>query len=214
MSDPQGELRRWINESLRHRGHGSGIVLAKRIGIEPEMLSRMKNTDGTKEMRSISAHLIPPMAEFFDSIPPDFEPLADLRCKNCRYPAMLQEGRGEPEHGGVAMAEKTKEITIKIETPQQGTLIVGDNNTITTHNSQSVAAGTTLSPEQAVKLDIAVKEVAAACKAEPAEIWKDLCAALEVTDSALIAREAFPAAEKILHRWKGGAIREAVNEKG
>ena len=110
--------------------------------------------------------------------------------------------------------EKPKEITIKIETPQQGTLVVGDNNTVTTHNSQTVASGTALSAEQALKLDSDVKEVAAAKQAEPDEVWKELCAALEVPDSVLITREAYPAAEKILLAWKGRAIRNAVNEGG
>jgi len=83
-----------------------------------------------------------------------------------------------------------KSITVNVEAPN-GTLIVGDSNTVTTYNNSQIETGTTLSPEQAMKLDKLVKEIADHRKEEVTAVWQKLCAAVEVTDSRFITSELF-----------------------
>lgn len=213
MGDPQHGIRVWMESELARMGHGSSRLLARHLGIKPHVVSKLKNTDGMKETRRIEAHIVPSLAVFFGSIPPGFERVADLKCNSC---ALYDKAKcsGPDKKTAMANDKQPKGITIKIETPQQGTLVVGDNNTVTTTNNQTVMSRTTLSPEQALRLDQDVKEIAAAKKADVSEVWKDLCTALDVPDSALITREIYPIAEKVIARWKGAAIRTAINEKG
>lgn len=213
MADPQHDIKVWISEELNKIGYGAAQKLAHHLGVKPDYISRLKNLDGTKQMRRIDAHMVPSLACFFDSIPPGFDEVAEIKCKTCTAFAIIHHGGGIDVRTK-PMADKPKEITIKIETPQQGTLVVGDNNTITMHNNQTITSGAAISAEQALKLDTDVKDVAAARGAESDSVWQYLCSALDVPDSALITREVFPAAEKILARWKGGAIRNAINESG
>lgn len=213
MSDPQHDIKVWISEELDRIGYGAAQKLARHLGVKPDYISRLKNTDGTKQMRRVDAHMVPSLACFFGSIPPGFDEVAEIKCKTCAVFDRITHGGGNAARTS-AMTDKPKEVTIIIETPQQGTLVVGDNNTVTTHSSQAIISGTALSAEQALKLDTDVKGVAAVRGSEPDSVWQDLCEALSVPDSALITREVFPAAEKILARWKGGAIRDAVNESG
>lgn len=213
MADPQHAMKEWIADELDRRGRGAAQMLARHLGVKPDYITRLKNTDGTKQMRRVDAHMVPSIACFFDSIPPGFDEVAEIKCKTCAAFDRVTHGGGNTARTR-AMTDKPKEVTIIIETPQQGTLVVGDNNTVTTHNSQTTMTGTALSAEQALKLDTDVKDVAAASGTELDNVWRDLCEALDVPDSALITREVFPAAEKILAYWKGRAIRNAINENG
>lgn len=216
MADPQIQIRQWLDLSLKSHGSGAARQLASELGVSPEAVSRMRNTNGFREMRRIEADLIPAMAQFFGSIPPGFEPIAEIKCKTCP-----DYGRNQHWDGGVASkkeiqmpSEVPKHVTVKIETPQQGALVVGDNNTVTIQNSQVATKGPALSAEQALHLDNAAKEVAATRHVDTTDVWAELCSALDVPDSALITREMYPAADKILTAWKARATREAVNQKG
>lgn len=74
MSDPQALLRLWLISNLRERGAGACAALAARLGVPKSMISKMKCIDGGKECRSIPAHVIPAMAEFFGEWPPGYAP--------------------------------------------------------------------------------------------------------------------------------------------
>ncbi len=65
MSDPQHELRTWLQQELAKRPHGTKGKLAKFIGVTPDMLSRILNTEPGKETRSIKWHELELMREFF-----------------------------------------------------------------------------------------------------------------------------------------------------
>lgn len=107
---------------------------------------------------------------------------------------------------------KERPIKIEINTPQQGTLIVGDNATVTTNNYQIV--GLPISPKQTLELDKSVRKIAESRDEDADAVWKQLCSTLEIADSALLTKELFPAAQKILHSWEQEAVRSAVNKKG
>lgn len=213
MADPQAALRQWIVEGLNKKGHGSGRELARRIGVGPEVLTRMKNTDGLKETRRIEAHMIPAIAEFFETIPPGFEEVANLKCVTCAVSAknvVVIDGQGAQK----AMPDKGKSVTVNIDPPQNSTLVIGDNNTVTTNNTQVIGTGSQLTPEDTLKLNAAVEDVAAARGSSADEVRRELCSALQIADAALITSAIYPAAEKILASWKEDAVRDAVNEKG
>lgn len=213
MADPQAALRRWIVEGLDKKGRGSSRELAKRIGIEPEVLSRMKNTDGFKETRRIDAHMVPVIAEFFGTIPPGFDKLTNLNRVTYSAPGksvVTIENPGEQKN----MPDRGKTVTVHVDPPHNSTLVIGDNNTVTTNNTQIVGGGAALSPEQIEALSEAIESVATARDAAPDDVRKELCAALKIADPALITGEIFPAAEKMLATWKEEAIRTVVNEKG
>lgn len=78
MSDPQDALRLWLVRKLDERGYGSSQALADYLGTDPQVVSRMKNRDGSKQMRNIEAHFIPRLATFFGEVPPGFEILTEL----------------------------------------------------------------------------------------------------------------------------------------
>jgi hypothetical protein len=210
MADPQAALRQWIVDGLQRKGHGSGRELARRIGIEPQVLSRMKNTDGLKETRRIEAHMIPAIAEYFGTIPPGFENVADLRCAACERSAIY-------DNGGKASGERemsdTKKVTINIQSPKQGTLVIGDNNTVSTTNTLSLT-GEEISADDMMRLDDQVAAISDGRKIDKSEVWRELCSAISIPDPALITNEVLPAVEKILAKWKGDVIREAVDNKG
>ncbi len=65
MSDPQRELRVWLQDQLAERGHGAKGALAKRLGVAPGVVSRMLNLDPSKESRQILAHEIDVIRDFF-----------------------------------------------------------------------------------------------------------------------------------------------------
>lgn len=65
MSDPQHDLRIWLQQELAKRPHGTKGKLAKFIGARPDAITRMANTDPQKETRAIEAHELELMREFF-----------------------------------------------------------------------------------------------------------------------------------------------------
>lgn len=65
MSDPQREIRLWLQEELAQRPHGTKGLLAKFLGVRPDAITRMANTDPHKETREIRAHELVKMREFF-----------------------------------------------------------------------------------------------------------------------------------------------------
>lgn len=206
MADPQAALRQWIVEGLKRKGHGSSKELARRIGVGPEVLTRMKNTDGIKETRRIEAHMVPIIAAFLGTPPPGFEAVIDLRCSTCQIPAIHRSRTiREP-------ASMPKGITVNIEKPRQSTLIIGDNNAVTINHGRA-GLGQPLTPDQMLQLDSEVNDVAAARGANPQEIWTQLCRALQVADPALIHQDLLAPAEQILARWKGSAIQDVIDSK-
>ncbi len=214
--DPQHELRVWIDDELRRLGYGSSNKLARFLGVDPHTVSRMKNRNGLKETRRIEADMVPKLAEFFGCIPPGFRSFNEIRCRICPIDATVG-ATGDRTAREVDMPSSnngSKERTIKIEiqTPQQGTLIVGNNNTIVTNNFNG--EGVPMSPSQALDLEESIQKIAEARKSEPMTIWKELCAALNIADSALITRELVPTAQLLLAKWEQDAVRSAVNEKG
>jgi hypothetical protein len=210
VMDPQHDLRIWIDAELKKMGYGSAHRLAKHLGVDPHTVSRMKNVDGYKESRRIEADMIPKLARFFGCIPPGFRGFNKIRCKNCPLNGRVTTGGWNEDEVDMPNSKPEKPVKIEIKTPQQGVFVIGDNNTITTHNHQ--ISGSSMSPEQTIQLDESVKRVAASRHQETSVVWKDLCAALEVADSALITKEVFPAAQKILSGWEQDAVRAAVNE--
>lgn len=65
MSDPQREIRLWLQEELAKRPHGTKGLLAKHLGVRPDAITRMANTNPHKETREIRAHELVMMREFF-----------------------------------------------------------------------------------------------------------------------------------------------------
>lgn len=65
MSDPQHDLRIWLQQELAKRPHGTKGKLAKFIGVRPDAITRMANADPQKETRAIEAHELERMREFF-----------------------------------------------------------------------------------------------------------------------------------------------------
>lgn len=65
MSDPQHDIRVWAQAELAKRGHGAKGALAKSLGVRPDAITRMTNTDPKKETREIRAHEYELMRKFF-----------------------------------------------------------------------------------------------------------------------------------------------------
>ncbi|MBY8918794.1 S24 family peptidase [Nitratireductor sp. L1-7-SE] len=65
MSDPQHEIRLWMQEQLNQSPHGTKGRLAKHLGVRPDAITRMANTDPKKETREIRAHELDLMRAFF-----------------------------------------------------------------------------------------------------------------------------------------------------
>lgn len=206
--DPQHDLRVWIKQHLKRQGRGSSHRLARFLNVDPHTVTRMKNVDGLKETRRIEADMIPKLAAFFGCIPPGFRTLNKFRCANCTENGNIHRKSLEAAMPG----SKERPIKIEINTPQQGTLIVGDNATVTTNNYQIV--GLPISPKQTLELDKSVRKIAESRDEDADAVWKQLCSTLEIADSALLTKELFPAAQKILHSWEQEAVRSAVNKKG
>ncbi|MER8560142.1 hypothetical protein [Mesorhizobium sp. M0578] len=66
MSDPQHNLRIWLQQELAKRPHGTKSQLAQFIGARPDAVTRMANIDPKKETRAIEAHELELMRQFFD----------------------------------------------------------------------------------------------------------------------------------------------------
>lgn len=65
MSDPQLEIRLWLQEELAKRPHGTKGKLAIHLNVRADAITRMANTDPAKESREIRAHELVLMREFF-----------------------------------------------------------------------------------------------------------------------------------------------------
>lgn len=65
MGDPQHEIRIWLKDQLASRGRGAKGKLAAHINVRPDAITRMMNTDPSKEMREIKAHELEGMRSFF-----------------------------------------------------------------------------------------------------------------------------------------------------
>lgn len=77
MASDQDIYREWLRRQLEARGRGSRAELARFLGLStPNPISRMLNTDGSKETRQISASELGRMAIFFKKTPP--MPLSNL----------------------------------------------------------------------------------------------------------------------------------------
>ncbi|RUU24879.1 hypothetical protein EOD08_24230 [Mesorhizobium sp. M6A.T.Ca.TU.002.02.2.1] len=74
MSDPQHDLRIWLQQELAKRPHGTKKKLAEFVGVRPDAITRSANTDPNKETRAIDAHEIKLMREFFSQDEPATEP--------------------------------------------------------------------------------------------------------------------------------------------
>ena len=68
MSDPQNEIRIWMQEELAKRPHGTKGRLAKFLGVRADAITRMANLDPKKETREIKAHEIDMLRQFFDEV--------------------------------------------------------------------------------------------------------------------------------------------------
>lgn len=65
MTDPQHEIRLWLQSELAKGGHGIKSTLAAFLGVRPDAITRMANTDPEKETREIRAHELDAMRGFF-----------------------------------------------------------------------------------------------------------------------------------------------------
>lgn len=65
MSDPQKEIRSWLQQELASRPHGTKGALAKFLGVRADAITRMANMDPNKETREIRAHELELMRQFF-----------------------------------------------------------------------------------------------------------------------------------------------------
>lgn len=65
MSDPQQDIRLWMQEELSKRPHGTKGRLAKFLNVRADAVTRMMNTDPAKETREIKAHELELLRQFF-----------------------------------------------------------------------------------------------------------------------------------------------------
>jgi len=97
MSDPQYEIRLWMQSELEVRGHGAKRELADFLNLRPDAITRMMNTDPDKETREIRGHELVKMESFFGSRP------ASARQRERLIPIVGKAGAG-PD-GSVLFAE-------------------------------------------------------------------------------------------------------------
>ncbi|WP_262516491.1 S24 family peptidase [Agrobacterium tumefaciens] len=74
MQDPQYEIKSWLDQKLKLSPRGTASALAKKIGVSPTMLSRMR--PDTAEPRKISVQEIEGIARFFQDLPPGYKEMA------------------------------------------------------------------------------------------------------------------------------------------
>lgn len=71
MTARNDEIREWLRQQLDAVGHGAKQRLAKYLGFpRSDAITRMLNTDPTKETREIKAHELALMREFFHADTP------------------------------------------------------------------------------------------------------------------------------------------------
>lgn len=68
--DLKDQIRIWIKDQLAAQGHGAKGRLAEFLGVRPDIITRMLNTDPDKETRVIRAEELVKISEFFGSPPP------------------------------------------------------------------------------------------------------------------------------------------------
>lgn len=70
MTDQRKILAQWISDNLKAMGHGSKGKLADFLGVRPDAVTRMLNTEPGKELRDISATELVQIGQFFKKTPP------------------------------------------------------------------------------------------------------------------------------------------------
>jgi phage repressor protein C with HTH and peptisase S24 domain len=70
MTDPQHEIRLWLQEKMAEAGHGVRGQLANFVGVRPDAITRMANTDPDKETREIRGHELQRLEAFFREAAP------------------------------------------------------------------------------------------------------------------------------------------------
>lgn len=116
MSDPQHDIRVWMQDNLARLPHGAKGRLAKHLGVRPDAITRMANTDPGKETREIRAHEHTLMIDFFSAEIPHDE--ADETTESI-VPIMGYLGAGseiEPDYEQVP-PEGLDEVTIPFPVP-------------------------------------------------------------------------------------------------
>lgn len=193
MSDPQDNIKCWLDEKLKQGGVGSCTALANHLGVSLDATRRMRNRDGTKESRRIEAHLIPLMAEFFGEWPPGFEALNEIT-----RPA--REDAGKIRHKKEVQNNKKSVVVHDVEGPvtivdksinnstnfninhidQRGVLIVGADNAVTINGAAS--PNITMVIAGGVQIDDLVNQIADAVtsrlRAEVAGLIREVTPAL------------------------------------
>lgn len=71
--DIQEKIRQWISLKLSERGHGSRGELASHLGVRPDVVTRMLNSQPGKETRVIRAQELIKISEFFGETPPGLD---------------------------------------------------------------------------------------------------------------------------------------------
>src|SRR5689334_301687 len=66
MEDLRNEHREWLKANLDKAGRGAKKRLAEFLGVAPDAVTRMLNTDPNKESRDIRAREFERMREFFN----------------------------------------------------------------------------------------------------------------------------------------------------
>ncbi|RWK12507.1 hypothetical protein [Mesorhizobium sp.] len=77
MSDPQHDLRTYLQQELAKRPHGTKKQLAEFLNVKADAVTRMANTDPTKETRAIQAHEIAKIRQFFSDEDAGAAPIRD-----------------------------------------------------------------------------------------------------------------------------------------
>lgn len=119
MSDPQNEIRRWLQEELAKRPHGTKGQLAKHLNVRPDAITRMANTDPEKETREIKAHELEPMRQFFENNSPEhagdatYVPIKGLVGAN--PDGSVQYAAGDGAYGEAARPVDSPETTEALE---------------------------------------------------------------------------------------------------
>ncbi|WP_273724062.1 XRE family transcriptional regulator [Bartonella sp. AU18XJBT] len=76
--DIQSQLKLWIKERLKERGHGAQTSLASHLKLHPSAVNRMLHTYQNGKSRDITIDELIKISEFFNEPPPSFYKEADL----------------------------------------------------------------------------------------------------------------------------------------
>lgn len=145
MADPQDGLKAWLTECLRWRGPGSCRELAERLGLPPGAVSRMKNMDGGREQRSIEAHLIPSMAEFFGEWPPGYGPMENKKSADDLVAKAEKAGKRKAGTSRKTEQSATKDVVVQgvagpVTVIDKSVNVLGDDATTVAGNAPAPLA--------------------------------------------------------------------------